>query len=204
MPEPVIESANSLAGGFVDPVMDSQAVFRTILEAMATPLTVHALGAAGRQLPPFHPATLSICLALLDLDTPLWIQPGAPGEGPLQTFLRFHCGCPLVETAARARFALIHEPSSMPPLTAFDPGTAEFPDRSATLIIQTDGFDAGQVDTFRGPGIRHRNRLGIAGLPSGFWDSLAAANAAFPLGIDCIFTAGNSVCAAPRTTVRES
>lgn len=204
MPELVLESTNSLAGGFADPVMDSQAVFRTLLEAMAAPLTTHSLGSKGRHLPPHHPAALAICLALLDLDTPLWIQPGAPGETALQAFLKFHCGCPLVERTEAARFALIHDPLAMPPLSAFDHGTAEYPDRSATLIIQTAGFDAAQGGNFRGPGIRQRNRLGIAGLPAGFWDGLAAANAAFPLGLDCIFTAGDTICAAPRTTQRES
>lgn len=183
--------------------MESQAAFRTLLAAMADPMTIHEMTFSGPPLAPFDSATLASCLTLLDLETPVWIQPGSTADAPLREFLRFHCGCPLVSDPPGARFALIHSPLLMPSLSTFHPGSGEFPDRSATLIIRCTDFVAGEGYTFDGPGFQKARRLRIDGLPDGFWQQRTEANRQFPMGIDCLFTSGRRICAAPRTTIGE-
>src|SRR3546814_18697075 len=52
--------------GFVDPVLDSQSVFRTLLEAMSYPGRVVGTG-AGLSVPaPVSPAAAAACLTLAD------------------------------------------------------------------------------------------------------------------------------------------
>jgi alpha-D-ribose 1-methylphosphonate 5-triphosphate synthase subunit PhnH len=114
--------------------------------------------------------------------------------------LRFHAGVRLVQDPADADFALITEPASMPPLTMFAHGDLRYPDRSATLIMQVDGFRGNAGKRFAGPGIRDVEQLLIEGLPGEFWQQRAAMSAQLPLGVDLIFISGQRMVALPRTT----
>jgi alpha-D-ribose 1-methylphosphonate 5-triphosphate synthase subunit PhnH len=185
--------------GFADPVFDSQRVFRTVLDAMSEPgrvLAVEPPPAAG----PLHPATVAIALALLDLETPLWLDAAARTPETV-AHLRFHCGCPIVDEPARARFAIIADPGRMPDIGVFDPGSDEYPDRSATLIVQAGTLAAGSGKRLSGPGIaREEARLEVTGLPARFWDQLRTNRGRFPRGIDVVLTAGAALIALPRTT----
>jgi alpha-D-ribose 1-methylphosphonate 5-triphosphate synthase subunit PhnH len=188
--------------GLADPVLDGQRVFRAVLEAMSEPGRVVTLPTALPAPGPLQPATVALVLALVDLETPLWL------DGPARTpevlaHLRFHCGCPIVDEAAQARFAVVVEPESMPPLEMFDPGSAEYPDRSATVIVQVADLAAGSGRCLTGPGIATEARLHAPGLPKRFWESLPANRARFPRGVDVILTAGTTVAALPRTTRAE-
>ncbi|WP_284209316.1 phosphonate C-P lyase system protein PhnH, partial [Chitiniphilus shinanonensis] len=158
---------------------------------------------------PLAPATGAAALALLDYETPVWLQ--SADSAP---WLRFHAGCPLVDDPARARFALIDDAGAMPPLSAFAQGEPEYPDRSATLLIQVAGF-APHASTERGPtlrgpiwsgpGIADEVRLGVVGLPDGFWRDWQRNAGHFPLGVDLLLVAGAQVVGLPRTTtVREA
>jgi alpha-D-ribose 1-methylphosphonate 5-triphosphate synthase subunit PhnH len=163
---------------------------------MARPGTVHRLSGAPAGPSPLDPSTVAVCLTLIDLDTPLWADAAA---APALDYLRFHCGCPLAEPQAAA-FALIAKGGALPPLDAFPVGQPEYPDRSATLIVQVAGLIEGRGRTLAGPGIDGAARLDIAGLDDGFWPAWADNLALFPLGVDAIFTAGDRVAALPRTT----
>lgn len=185
------------ASGFVDPVFDSQAVFRTVLHALAHPGTIGEMPIALDPPAPLDPATAAVCLALLDVETPIWLQ--ARGDA-VPGFLRFHCGSPIVASPGGARFALIDDLPAMPLLQAFDAGTDEYPDRSATLIVQVEDLIAGSGVTLTGPGMREQSRLTVRGLSSSFWDEWRENAANFPRGIDIIFTAGRRLAALPRTT----
>src|SRR3546814_6405177 len=82
----------ALPPGFVDPVLDSQSVFRTLLEAMSYPGRVVGTG-AGLSVPaPVSPAAAAACLTLADYETPLWLDTEA---APAREWLRFHCGSPV-------------------------------------------------------------------------------------------------------------
>jgi hypothetical protein len=99
-----------LAPGFADPVHDAQAAFRSVLDAMSTPGRIVTLAAPPAVPAPLMPATVALCLTLIDYETPLWLDgPARAADG----FLRFHCGCPIVAAPADARFAVVADAAAM-------------------------------------------------------------------------------------------
>jgi alpha-D-ribose 1-methylphosphonate 5-triphosphate synthase subunit PhnH len=185
--------------GLADPVLDSQRIFRSVLEAMAHPGRVVALGGLPEAPRGLHPAAVALCLTLVDFETPLWLDPPARRPEVLDG-LRFRCGCPIVEEPGRARFGLIVDPQQMPPLEAFDGGTDDYPDRSATLVVQVGALVAGAGKRLRGPGIPEEARLEAEGLPGRFWTELSDNRARFPRGVDVVLAAPAALAALPRTT----
>jgi alpha-D-ribose 1-methylphosphonate 5-triphosphate synthase subunit PhnH len=186
----------SVRPGLADPVLESQRTFRAVLDAMAHPgrvVTVHGPDPP----PPLGPAAAAVCLTLLDFDTPLWLDQVAATAGA-SSYLRFHCGAPVVESPGAARFALIADTGGSPPLDAFDAGTDERPDLSATLVVQVDGLSGEGGRRLRGPGIEGEARLTVTGAP-GLWDAVRANAARFPRGVDFIVCAGTRLAALPRT-----
>jgi alpha-D-ribose 1-methylphosphonate 5-triphosphate synthase subunit PhnH len=187
--------------GFADPVFGGQRAFRTVLDVMAHPGRVATL--PGLVAPaPLGPAAAAVCLALLDYDTPLWLDPAAATADAI-AWLRFHCGVPVVEDGGAARFALIVKAATMPCLESFDAGTDERPDLSATLVLEVAGLIGGRGCRLRGPGIDGEARLDVLGAPAGFWAAIGANGARFPRGVDLILCAGDRVAALPRTTRAE-
>jgi alpha-D-ribose 1-methylphosphonate 5-triphosphate synthase subunit PhnH len=185
--------------GFADPTLDSQRVFRGILQAMSRPGRIVDV-ADGIQAPaPLHPAAAAVCLALLDFETPIWLD-AAAARPEVVGWLRFHCGAPVVERPEAARFALVADPLAMPPLHAFDAGTPEYPDRSATLILQVQALLGGTGRRLAGPGIEGTPRLEVAGVPAHFWTCVRDNHAQFPRGVDTVLSAGRMLAALPRTT----
>ena len=183
---------------FADPTLDTQRVFRVVLEAMACPgriLDVPELAGTPEAL---DPAATAVCLALLDLETALWLD--APAATPeVLGHLRFHCGCPIADAPAAARFALITDPSAMPPLDSFDAGSDEFPDRSATLIVQVARLRSGVGRRITVPGIGRETFLEVGGLPGRFWKEWRRNHARSPRGVDVILSVGTQIAALPRT-----
>lgn len=188
-----------LRPGFADPVIGAQRVFRVILDAMARP---GRPGTVAEDLDPPAPLSVgaaAICLALADHDTPVWIAPKIRNPATL-AFLRFHCGCPIVDTPAEAAFA-IADAANVPALDGFGIGEDAWPETSTTLILQVDGLAADADDLqLSGPGIEIVHGLTVTGLRNGFWDEWAVNQAQFPCGIDLILVAGSQVVAVPRTT----
>ena len=183
--------------GFADPVPDAQRAFRAVLDAMAHPGRVVTL--APLEAPaPLGAASAAVCLALLDLDTPVWLDPAA-ATAEVVAYLRFHCGAPVVGAPAAARFAVIIDAPAMPPLDAFEPGTDERPDLSATLVIQVADLVGGRGRRLTGPGIEREARLEVSGAPA-LWPGLRASAARFPRGVDVILCADRRLAALPRTT----
>lgn len=195
--------AGLLVPGFDDPGKRAQRVYRTVLEAMARPGTVHTLETGVEAVAPLYPATLGVVFSLLDTDTPVWLDAAADRPG-VRDNLRFHCGCPLVDEAAAAAFALVVDPLVMPDLTAFPVGDDVYPDRSATLIVQVSAFDAGERFALSGPGIEYRRILEVEGLPADFAGRWAANGALYPAGVDLIITTRSRLAALPRSTRAEA
>jgi alpha-D-ribose 1-methylphosphonate 5-triphosphate synthase subunit PhnH len=188
-----------LEPGFADPVRDAQACFRAVLDALAHPGRIVALPAmlAGVPPAPLGVAAASIALTLCDIDTPIWLdRPSAAATG----YLIFHCGAPFASEPADARFAFIADASALPPLDAFALGSDEFPERSATLVIEVAGLTDASGAVLRGPGIQDETRLGVAGLPARFWAERAALAELFPRGLDVLFVSGDRIAGLPRTT----
>ncbi|HZP39737.1 MAG TPA: phosphonate C-P lyase system protein PhnH [Methylomirabilota bacterium] len=188
-----------MRAGLEDPVRDSQRIFRGVLEAMSRPGRIVSVAEAGAGLGPIHAAARAVCLALVDLETPLWLDEAARTPEVVE-LLRFHCGCPIVGEPGRACFALVADPARMPDLDAFDAGTAEYPDRSATVIVQASGLAEGAGRRLTGPGIAEATWLAAEGLPPRFWDRVRGNRARFPRGIDLLLTSGPRLAALPRST----
>ncbi|NQV58178.1 MAG: phosphonate C-P lyase system protein PhnH [Alphaproteobacteria bacterium] len=191
--------APALAVGFADPVFDSQMAFRTLLAALSRPGLIQTLPLWPDAPAPLGAASAAALLALADNDTPVWLGRAAASEEVI-AFLRFHCGCPIVEEPGRAAFALITAPLEMPALAAFNAGSETYPDRSATLIVQVDELrnDAGW--TLKGPGIDGAVRLSAGALPPTYIAELKANHARYPQGIDSILTSGQRLAGLPRST----
>jgi alpha-D-ribose 1-methylphosphonate 5-triphosphate synthase subunit PhnH len=185
--------------GFADPVRGAQVSFRAILDALAHPGRIVELprSLAGSPPAPFGAAAASLALTLCDLDTPVWLD----GASSLASdYLRFHCGAPITRNPAEARFGFVADPAALPPLDAFALGTDEYPERSATLVIEVPSLASGRGTLLRGPGIRDEQRLAVAGLPARFWTERAALSELFPRGIEILFVSGDALAALPRST----
>ena len=191
---------SNLLPGFNDPVDDAQRVFRATLAALSRPARPTGLPATLCEAPaPLMPTAASVLLALVDYETPLWLDTAAD-RPEVREFLRFHCGCTLAARPDEAAFALIADAAAMPPLSSFAHGSHEYPDRSTTLVIQVPGLTEGTGWRFAGPGIHGTSSIEIGGLPAAFREQLAANHAGFPLGVDLLFVCGNRIAGLPRSS----
>jgi alpha-D-ribose 1-methylphosphonate 5-triphosphate synthase subunit PhnH len=187
-----------LRNGFAAPVFDSQADFRALMEATAyagriVPLPRLPGGPEG-----LYPASVALLLTLADLDTVLWLDEAAALPEAL-AFLRFHCGAPAAREHQDADFALIARPLVMPRLASFKAGEPEYPDRSATLIIEVPSFTSGRPTRWTGPGIETEREVAIDGLADGFWEEWTLNRLLYPMGIDIFFTCADALVALPRS-----
>jgi alpha-D-ribose 1-methylphosphonate 5-triphosphate synthase subunit PhnH len=140
-----------------------------------------------------------VALTLLDADTPVWLDEQLSAAKPVRDWIAFHCGAPVTSILAEAHFALVSQPSAMPSLESFSQGSQSYPDRSATLVLQVDGFDGEDMLLLEGPGIETRARFLPAPLPRHFAGQWRQNNGRFPRGIDLVFAAPGAIAAMPRT-----
>jgi len=186
------------APGFDDVVFDSQRVFRGVLQALSFPGRIQTMAIDLDPPVALNPATAAVCLALVDLETPVWLDAKANTD-PVRAYLRFHCGCSVVDDPARAKFAVIADPAAMPSLQEFDHGDDRYPDRSATVIIQVPSLISGRNMTLSGPGIDGSLDAIIEGMTELFWSEWQANASVYPSGVDVLFTCGTSLLGLPRT-----
>jgi alpha-D-ribose 1-methylphosphonate 5-triphosphate synthase subunit PhnH len=188
--------------GLADGVLDSQRLFRALMDAMANPGSVRNVAPVSCPPAPLAPLMADIALTLCDFEATLWLD-AALDTPPIREFLRFETGVRLVADPQEAAFALIGDPMGMIPLSAFAQGTSDYPDRSTTLVIAVTSLD-GCGWTLTGPGIRDMVACHPQPLPAGFPGWLSDNREQFPLGVDCIFVAGDAVLAVPRSSqIRE-
>lgn len=189
--------------GFRDPVDAAQRHFRAVLDAQSRPgLPVRLKGELPEAPMGMSATAFALALSLVDYETPVWLGPGLDGPATVAA-LRFHCGCPLAQDPLNAAFALLGSTSAALPLERFAAGTPDYPDRSATLIVQVAGFDGGPAARLSGPGIERARVLGVEGAPASFWPALATNHARFPQGVDLVLVAGDHVVGLPRSTAVE-
>lgn len=206
--------------GFEEPVRDSQRCFRTILNAISEPGTVGPLnGIPLNQAPAtWTEAAWAVAMTLLDGDTRVWLSPSLATPVALAS-LRFHTGCPITKDPGEAAFVFVGHMSEQPEWSTLRQGEAEFPDLSATVILQVVGIDA--LDVFdhsketqslsphtwelQGPGIEHTRLIRLQHDPDDLWPeqlrhALVANRARFPLGVDLLLVWRDRLCALPRST----
>jgi alpha-D-ribose 1-methylphosphonate 5-triphosphate synthase subunit PhnH len=189
-------SHSTIGVGFADPVHDAQAAFRSALDALSRPGRRFAVGAPFKGVA-LGSAMAYLLLALTDDDTPVWWQKQTES---LPVWLRFHTGAPIAGLPGVAAFAAIADAKAMPPLSAFEIGSADSPERSATLFLEIPSLDDGPAIEWRGPGIKDMQVVRLGGLPDNFWAQWQANHAIFPQGVDIVFTCADAAIGLPRTT----
>ncbi|GAB1583780.1 phosphonate C-P lyase system protein PhnH [Phyllobacterium phragmitis] len=189
--------ADVFEGGFTTPVFTSQAVFRAVMDAFARPGTIAKLGDVAEAPAPIPAAAAAILLTLTDFDTPVWFE--ADDSTAASQWLSFHTGAVTTPDASSASFAMLSEVSNLEEWGRFALGTAEYPDRSATLLLPVAGLDGGRTLTLRGPGIEKAAVITPRGLPEGFIETMQENARRYPLGFDVLLVCGGQALALPRT-----
>lgn len=180
----------ALIGGFADAPLQSSRAFRAVLEALSQPGEIRDL--TGAEPPaPLSVAAGVVLLTLCDATTPLHLA-GRFDCADLRDWVTFHTGAPLVAADA-ASFAL-GEWADLQPLDRFAIGLPDYPDRAATLIVEMPALTTTGA-RLTGPGIADVAHLSLPEVAA-----FQANRALFPLGFDCIFTAGAQVAGLPRST----
>ena len=181
--------ANTLSGGFADPATQSAHAFRSVMEAMARPGTIQDIHGAAPPAP-LSPAMGAVLLTLCDTETPVYLAGDMDCEAA-RAWLAFHTGAPFVGPA-HCMFA-VGKWDALAPLAVYPIGTSEYPDRSATLIVECSELAPGA--TLTGPGIKETATLSLPDV-----EAFQANQTLFPLGLDFIFTCGECLAALPRST----
>ena len=187
-------TAEALLGGFADAPIASARAFRAALEAMARPGTLWTVTGA------VPPAPLSVAagvliLTLCDGTTPVHLGPSLDTR-LLRDWVTFHTGAPLV-AAAQARFA-VGTWADLHPVDRFAIGQPDYPDRSATLIVEMAALSA-TGPRLTGPGIATVAHLSLPEVAA-----FRANRALFPMGFDTYLTCGDRLAGLPRSTIVEA
>lgn len=188
---------STIGCGFADPGIDSQRVFRRSLDAFSHPGRVIPIDCDAEAPAGVGVAACAILLALPDHDTPVWLSPSLGSEAA--AYFRFHTGCPIAEAYPDADFALIRAFDELPPLAGFKCGSEEYPDHSATVVIEVPSIATDHGWRLTGPGILGEARVAIPGMDHAFVAQWATCRKLFPRGIDILFTCGALACCLPRT-----
>jgi alpha-D-ribose 1-methylphosphonate 5-triphosphate synthase subunit PhnH len=189
-----------LPSGFADKVLAAQTTFRSVMDAMARPGSVHCIASASGTPPGVMRGTAAIALTLFDHDTPLWLDPRMSEAPEVEKWLKFHTGAPVVSDPSICSFALIGNAAELPALDRFSFGSNEYPDRSTTLILQVESLREGLAFELSGPGIEGSTVLQARIEPLDLFARLAINATLFPRGIDVVLVADDAVVAIPRTT----
>ncbi|NDW53679.1 phosphonate C-P lyase system protein PhnH [Aliiroseovarius sp. PrR006] len=183
-------STSAMQGGFNNVPTEAARQFRAIMNAIARPGRIETLGGATPPAP-MSVAAGVIVLTLCDPDTGLHLA-GDHDTPDIRAWVQFHTGAPFVP-AENANFA-IGRWEALSPLTIYAHGTPEYPDRSATLIIEMDALSTdGAILT--GPGIEDSASLSLPEI-----EALKTNALLFPLGLDFFFCADTRLASLPRTT----
>src|SRR5437588_1808845 len=189
-----------LPAGFADKVLSAQSTFRSVMDAMARPGTVQRIAAAVGAPAGMMRGTAAIALTLFDPDTRIWIDHLMSKASEVARWLKFHTSAPVVADSSIAHFAVIGDASALPDLGRFSFGTNEYPDRSATLIVQVESLTEGPAFELRGPGIDGVAILQAKITPADLFQRFAINAALFPRGIDVLLVDDDAITAMPRTT----
>src|SRR5277367_2335654 len=116
-----------LPAGFADKVLSAQSTFRSVMDAMARPGSVHQVVATVGTPASIMRGTAAIALTLFDHDTPIWLDAKMSETSEVTKWLKFHSGAPVIEDSSICHFALIGDAGALPDLTRFSFGSNEYP-----------------------------------------------------------------------------
>jgi alpha-D-ribose 1-methylphosphonate 5-triphosphate synthase subunit PhnH len=190
-----------LTAGFTDQVIQSQQVFRSILDSLSNPSRCVSIGHHVPECPDALPSAVAAALlTLADYETPVYLAPRFHTKVVL-AWLAFHAGCPIVGLPDQATFAVLDGAEPSPTLDQFNLGDERYPDRSTTVFVVCETLSGGSPVSLYGPGIEHVALISPIGLHEDFWHGLAANHSRFPMSVDVMLVAGSELSALPRTTL---
>lgn len=192
-------NSDAKTGGFADPVFQSQAVFRAVLDAFSRPGKVVEIPEVVEAPAPLHLAAASIIATLADEGTPVHVDSAVARSAAAIDWIRFHTDAPIVASPDASAFAVVVDPATMPPLTSFALGSAEYPDRSTTLIIQVETVSRETGFQIEGPGVNGTTALFGDPLPTDFIEQMRQNRALYPLGVDIVLAAPQAIVTLPRS-----
>ena len=161
---------------------------------MARPGTIWTVEGAG------PPAPLSVAagvliLTLCDGTTPMHLGPSVD-TSLVRDWVTFHTGAALV-ASEQARFA-VGTWDDLQPVDRFATGQPDYPDRSATLIVELPTLTTTGA-RLTGPGIQTTAHLSLPETAA-----FQANRALFPMGYDTYLTCGTRLAGLPRSTKVEA
>ncbi|MEO1730523.1 MAG: phosphonate C-P lyase system protein PhnH [Pseudomonadota bacterium] len=183
--------------GFENPAIDAQRVFRAVMEGWARPGQLVDVSGFGASTVGIDHASAAVALTLVDADTPTYLAPSAERAAP---WLRFHCGCPILEASEKASF-VFGSAKELTDLSRFAHGSAMEPELGARVIAAVDSLESGDAYLLTGPGVDAEQRISISGLPDALLEARTKLRRHFPAGVDFVFVAGSRLVCLPRTTL---
>lgn len=176
----------------IEPVHDTRATFRALVDAMSRPGTVQRAGT--------EPADHGVVATLVDHEVTVH-TPSADVRAALESEGRY-------EPAAPDRADVVHAHGA-PAWDVRDVrrGTLVEPSDGATVVYRVESLASGRdadASSVRveGPGVPGERVVSV-GLPAAELDALADAQSSYPRGVDAVFTAGDRVLAFPRSVSTE-
>src|ERR1700723_1055799 len=151
-----------LPAGFAGKVLSAQSTFRSVMDAMARPGSVHRITATSGTPAAMMRGTAAIALTLFDHDTPIWLDPLLSETSEIAKWLKFHTSAPVIGDSSICSFAVVGDAGALPALDRFSFGTSDYPDRSTTLILQIQSLTEGGGVRFSGPRVQ-RPRVCVGG-----------------------------------------
>lgn len=195
------EELQQVRPGFHDASIGSQAAFRTALSALSHPGRVIEMPEVSELPRCGHGAAAVLLQALVDSECSVWLSPSLVNSDAA-AWLRFHTGCRWAPSPATARFLWVAQGDEPPALASLDAGTHEYPDQSATCVLEVRLLGMLDVDgiVLTGPGIANEQALGVQGLPESFIAQWAVNHGNFPRGVDVFLATATHITGLPRTT----
>jgi alpha-D-ribose 1-methylphosphonate 5-triphosphate synthase subunit PhnH len=177
----------------------AQADFRVLLDVLSRPGTLGSVGCGD------GPAALAVAAGLADVEVPTSVLTG-PGDEHWAKALHLATSAPPAPPE-KARMVVALRPPSAAEIAMLPRGDAMHPEHGTRLIaavatLARDGrAGSGVALALSGPGVPGTRRMRVTGLPRDVFAALAAANAAFPAGIDTFLVAEDgTVAGLPRST----
>lgn len=198
---------SAATAALLDTIRADQQLFRTALNALANPGRVDLLAHASRSDAPSLAGNRfsgPLLLALLDHEVSFAVEPD-PDAGAFAAYVIKRSRSSIV-SVDRADFIVADSAALDPELPlSLRLGSFEYPDDSATLIVQVPTLDQAIANdlsiTVEGPGVPGRRILKLSGITPAFFEARSRANAHYPLGIDLLIVdLDGRISALPRTS----
>ena len=188
--------------GLKDPVHSSVEIFRLLTNVMSKPGSVEKLPDICGHPENLSQATAAVLLSLADMDTSLYLAREL--DHPISRgFLTLHTGVKMLEAATNADFVLATQETDIAQYQDLPVGDPQYPDQSATLILQVNEIQGSKKISLSGPGIKDKKTIMFPDLTGNFFAWREMKNSRYPCGIDVIFASSSELMAIPRTTKLE-